>query len=221
MEIGVFANALFLGEDYPKTYKQAIPDYVRLTAEDLAYMNGTANFFAMDAFTATVVTGLPDSFGSCLLSNGTSPFWPNCVETGQTNINGWQIGYASYTFVYVTPTYLRSYINWAWNTYKKPIVVSEYGYTVYDEATKPFLQQQYDSPRGTYYQSFLQAMLQAIWEDHCQVIGAWAWTFTDNWEWGDYKSQYGLQTVNRTSQERHYKKSFFDMVDYYNQRKSC
>ena len=29
---------------------------------------------------------------------------------------------------------------------------------------------------------------------------------------------YGLQYVNRTTQERRYRKSFFDMMDYYNTR---
>ncbi len=37
-------------------------------------------------------------------------------------------------------------------------------------------------------------------------------------EFGDYDSHYGVQTVNRTTQERRYKKSFFDLVDFVNAR---
>jgi hypothetical protein len=48
---------------------------------------------------------------------------------------------------------------------------------------------------------------QAIWEDHVHVMGAFAWSFADNWDFGDYTAQFGIQTVNRTTQERHYKKS--------------
>jgi hypothetical protein len=39
-------------------------------------------------------------------------------------------------------------------------------------------------------------------------------SFADNWEFGDYEQHFGIQTVNRTTQERHYKKSFFDLVDF-------
>lgn len=37
-------------------------------------------------------------------------------------------------------------------------------------------------------------------------------------EFGDYDAHFGIQTVNRTTQERRYKKSFFDLVDYMNAR---
>jgi hypothetical protein len=33
-------------------------------------------------------------------------------------------------------------------------------------------------------------------------------------EFGNYDAQFGIQMVNRTTQERRYKKSFFDLVDF-------
>lgn len=57
-------------------------------------------------------------------------------------------------------------------------------------------------------------MLKAIWEDGVDVAGAYAWSFADNWEFGDGASNVDIQTVNRTSQVRNYKKSFFDLVDF-------
>jgi beta-glucosidase/6-phospho-beta-glucosidase/beta-galactosidase len=75
----------------------------------------------------------------------------------------------------------------------------------------PVTEQLFDSARSTYYLSFLQAMLQAIWEDNVHVLGALAWCYADNWEWGDFSSTYGLQYVNRTTQERRYRKSFFSI----------
>ncbi len=39
-----------------------------------------------------------------------------------------------------------------------------------------------------------------------------------DWEFGDYDAHFGIQTVNRTTQERSYKKSFFDLVDFVNAR---
>jgi beta-glucosidase/6-phospho-beta-glucosidase/beta-galactosidase len=49
-------------------------------------------------------------------------------------------------------------------------------------------------------------------------MGALAWSFVDNWEFGDYSQQFGIQAVNRTTQERSYKKSFFDLVDFVKSR---
>ena len=41
----------------------------------------------------------------------------------------------------------------------------------------------------------------------------------DNWEFGDYGAQFGMQYVNRTSQERRFKKSLFDLVDFVESRR--
>lgn len=41
---------------------------------------------------------------------------------------------------------------------------------------------------------------------------------THDREFGDYSAHFGIQTVNRTTQERRYKKSFFDLVDFMNAR---
>ena len=220
-EISVLANPIFLGKDYPEVFKLSLPDYVPLTPEDLAYMNGTADYFAIDAYTATVITAPPGGIKQCASQGSSNPLYPTCVIQSSIDSNGWNIGYHSQTFVYTTPTYLRSYLNWAWNTYKKPVIVSEFGFTVNKETSLPLPDALYDSPRSQYYLSFLQAMLQAIWEDHVHVLGALAWSFADNWEFRDFDSAYGLQYVNRTSQERRYKKSFFDMMDYYHTRKVC
>lgn len=60
----------------------------------------------------------------------------------------------------------------------------------------------------------MSEILKSIWEDGVQVLGVIAWSFVDNWEFGDFTPQYGMQTVDRTTQERHYKKSLFDFVDF-------
>lgn len=74
--------------------------------------------------------------------------------------------------------------------------------------------QRFDEPRSDYYVGFLTEAFRAIWEDGVHVAGAFAWSFADNWEFGDYEQHFGLQTVNRTTMERRYKKSFFDLVDF-------
>ncbi|KAK7964331.1 glycoside hydrolase family 1 protein [Apiospora saccharicola] len=186
-QLATFANPIFLGKDYPEAYKMTIPDYVPLTAEDLAYLNGTADFLGIDPYTAT--------------------------ETNATT--GWNIGYRSESYVYMTPTYLRTYLNYLWNTFRKPVTITEFGFPVFHEAEAESLSDQlYDQPRSDYYVQFLGETLKAIWEDGVHVAGAFAWSFADNWEFGDYDQHFGIQTVNRTTMERRYKKSFFDVVDF-------
>ena len=85
---------------------------------------------------------------------------------------------------------------------------------MFGESTKAMEDQLFDSPRSQYYLSFMSEILKSIHEDGVHVMGALAWSFADNWEFGDYSAQFGLQYVNRTSQERRYKKSFFDLVDF-------
>ncbi|OCK85640.1 glycoside hydrolase family 1 protein [Lepidopterella palustris CBS 459.81] len=219
-QLGTFCNPLMLGIDYPDSYKETIPDYVPLTPSDLAFLKGTADFLGIDPYTATVVS--PPSYGiQACAANTSDPLFPYCVNQSTTTTNGWNIGYRSYSYVYITPTYLRKYLSYLYNTWQTPVFVTEFGFPVFGEADKAVLGDMlFDTPRSIYYLSFMSEILKSIWEDGVHVIGALAWSFADNWEFGDYDARFGLQTVNRTTQERRYKKSFFDLVDFINARMS-
>jgi beta-glucosidase/6-phospho-beta-glucosidase/beta-galactosidase len=216
-QLGPFCNPIFLGKDYPESYKKTIHDYVPLSEEDLRYINGTADFISVDPYTATVIAPpTPDdeqSIWDCA-GNYSSSYRPYCVNQTTTDVYGWNIGYRSQSYVYITPTYLRSYLNYLYNTWRVPVVLTEFGFPVYGEADKALPDQLFDTPRSIYYLSFMSEVLKDIWEDGVEVAGAYAWSYSDNWEFGDSASQFGIQTVNRTTQERRYKKSFFDLVDF-------
>jgi beta-glucosidase/6-phospho-beta-glucosidase/beta-galactosidase len=216
-QLATFCNPIYLGVDYPDAFKQTIPDYVPLTASDLEYLNGTADFLGIDPYTATVISPPSEGITACA-ANTSDPLFPYCVNQSTVTTFGWDIGYRSQSYVYTTPTYLRTYLSYLWNTFKHPIIVSEFGFPVWDEADKALPDQLFDTPRSTYYLSFMSEILKSIWEDHVHVLGALAWSFADNWEFGDYSAHFGLQTVNRTTQVRNYKKSFFDLVDFVNAR---
>ena len=65
-QLATFANPIFLGQDYPESFKSSIADYVPLTKEDLQYINGTADFFSIQPYTATVVSPPPnDTVAAC------------------------------------------------------------------------------------------------------------------------------------------------------------
>ena len=215
-QLATFANPIFLGTDYPESFTSSIADYVPLSDEDLAYINGTADFFSIQPYTATVVSPPPnDTIADCA-ANITHSLRPYCVTQSTLTTTGWNIGYRSQSYVYLTPSYLRTYLNYLWNTWRTPVAITEFGFPV---AQKEQVDQEFDSPRSWYYQTYLNEGLKAIWEDGVNFIGAFAWSWADNWEFGDYDQQFGIQTVNRTTQVRRYKKSFFDFVDFIESRR--
>lgn len=218
-QLATFANPIFLGQDYPESYTSTIADYVPLSEADLQYINGTADFFSIQPYTATVVSPPPNDTIAACAANASHPLRPYCVTQSTTTTTGWNIGYRSQSYVYLTPAYFRTYLNYLWNTFKSPVAVTEFGFPVFAEAEKEQQDQEFDSPRSWYYQSYLNEGLKAIWEDGVQFIGAFAWSWADNWEFGDYDAHFGIQTVNRTTQERRYKKSFFDFVDFIESRR--
>ncbi|EXJ74755.1 beta-glucosidase [Cladophialophora psammophila CBS 110553] len=221
-QLGMFCHPIFLGLDYPESYKRTVPDYVPLNSEDLAYINGTADFLGIDPYTATVVSppvmNSTDSILECC-SNTSSTYFPYCVNQSTLTTTGWNIGYRSQSYVYIAPRYLRLYLSYLYNTFHSPIVITEFGFPVFAEAEKTALSDQlYDTPRSIYYLSYMTEVLKSIWEDGVPVVGAFAWSFADNWEFGDYGAHFGLQAVNRTTQARSYKKAFFDLVDFVSTR---
>jgi beta-glucosidase/6-phospho-beta-glucosidase/beta-galactosidase len=220
-QLATFANPIFLGQDYPTSYTSTVADYVPLSESDLKYINGTADFFSIQPYTATVVSPPLNGTIAACAANTSHPLRPYCVTQSTRTTTGWNIGYRSQSYVYLTPAYFRTYLNYLWNTFKSPVAVTEFGFPVFAEAQKEQVDQEFDSPRSWYYQSYLNEGLKAMWEDGVQFIGAFAWSFADNWEFGDYDAQFGIQTVNRTTQVRRYKKSFFDFVDFVESRRQA
>lgn len=183
-QLAPFCNPIFLGEDYPESFKKTIHDYVPLTPEDLEYMNGTSDALSIDPYTATVISppipGDKQSILDCA-ANYSSEYRPYCVNQTTVQTDGWNIGYRSQTYVYITPTYLRTYLNYLWNTWRAPVTLTEFGFPVFGEAEKDLTDQLFDTPRSVYYLSFMSEVLKAIWEDGVHVLGAFAWSYSDNW----------------------------------------
>ncbi|KAI1736968.1 glycoside hydrolase [Xylaria scruposa] len=213
--LGLFANPIFLGQQYPDSVLTTLPGAKPLSTEELSYIGNTSDFFGIDPYTATVVSQPAEGIDACVANHSAeNSLWPFCVVEETKNVYGWNIGYRSQSYVYTTPTYLREYLSYLWNTFRHPVFVAEFGFPVFGEADKELSDQLFDTPRSTYYLSFMSEILKSIHEDGVHVMGALAWSWVDNWEFGDYTQQFGIQVLNRTTQERFYKKSFFDLVDF-------
>ncbi|EQB56157.1 hypothetical protein CGLO_03851 [Colletotrichum gloeosporioides Cg-14] len=216
--LGVMSNPLFLGKQFPETVLRT-PDITltALTDEQIATINGTMDFWAFDPYGAQYATDPAGGYDACA-SNSSDALWPSCVELSTTQANGWKMGAVSEGGAIIAPSYVREQFGYVWNTFKPSgIMVTEFGFPQYADTETPVDAQRYDFERTMYYQNFLTETLRAVHEDGVNVIGALAWSWIDNNEFGSFEQQYGMMGVNRSDPNlgRWIKRSFFDYVNFF------
>lgn len=74
-------------------------------------------------------------------------------------------------------------------------------------------------PRCSYYLKYRQESLKAINEEGVEIAGAFAWSWINNWEIGTFYHSLGMYVINLTTQERYYRRSIFDYIDYVESRR--
>ncbi|CAD6441255.1 bb7ff2ce-734c-442b-aa67-1f41e43e1353 [Sclerotinia trifoliorum] len=216
---GWWANPVFINGDYP-TYLKSYLDTIGLTFNDTekALINGTADLFAHDAYSASYYMA-PDSGIDACTSNSSHPLYPGCYNTTNTGYNGWLIGPASdplsewlHDAVDWLPAFLK-YMQDTWPS-KGGIAISEFGFAEPFEYQKTLLADiRTDVRRTLYYKQYMEAVLMAISEG-INVVGCIAWSLMDNLEWAQgYHVKFGMQYVNFTTGERAYKASFFEYIN--------
>jgi hypothetical protein len=124
--LGILANPIFLGENYPDIFFNTTDvNLTALTAEELNYINGTADFFSIDAYTPQYATSPPNGIDACV-SNSSDPLWPTCVVNTNVGPDGWLMGQPSLAYSFIAPQYVRQQLGYVWNTYRpKRVLVSE------------------------------------------------------------------------------------------------
>lgn len=172
----------------------------------------------------------PDTGIAACQANYSHPLFPTCANSTFTLApadGGWLIGpaadpYTSWLHKATDwiPAFMR-YINTTWHP-AGGIAVSEFGFTEPFEHDKKLLgDTRSDLGRVAYYKDYLAALLMAMSEG-IKIVGVLAWTITDNLEWtAGFGVKFGLQYVNLTTQERHYKASFFElknMIETYQEK---
>lgn len=96
MQLAFFANPIFLGEQYPDSILRTLPGARQLNKTELKYIGHTADFFAIDPYTATVVSPADEGISACVANTSSSnSLFPYCVNQETKNVYGWNIGYRS------------------------------------------------------------------------------------------------------------------------------
>jgi len=101
--LGIMGNAIFLGEQYPAEILNTTNlNLTALTPTHLSYLNGTADFWSFDPYTAQYATSPPGGIDACA-ANSSDPLWPVCVVNTNVQQDGWLMGQAVSDSIGVTP----------------------------------------------------------------------------------------------------------------------
>ncbi|XP_014242467.1 myrosinase 1 [Cimex lectularius] len=192
-ELGWFANPIFSEEgDYPKTMKNYIQKHSEteglsesrlpaFTDKEINLLKGSADYFAFQHYTSRyTTTGL----------EGESPSIKRDSEVVLSHDAQWEI--SKLGWFKNAPHGFRTILNWIKEKYNNPeIIITENGYGDMGETGLE------DQKRIQYLTNYLNAMLEAINEDKCNITGYTVWSLMDNFEWTDgYQAQFGIYKVD-------------------------
>ena len=78
----------------------------------LPFVTGSADFFAIDAYTSMYVAAPPDGIENCA-KNQSHPNWPSCAIEVEYDTNNWAVGYSAdpgSSWLVAAPLTLRNYL---------------------------------------------------------------------------------------------------------------
>lgn len=190
--IGWYADPIYLGY-YPPYMHQVLKDRLpQFTPAEWAIVKGSSDFYGMNTYTTNLCrAGGDDEF-------------QGLVDYTFTRPDGTQLGNQAHcAWLQDYPQGFRSLLNYLWNRYKTPIIVTENGFAVKDEDSKSLEQAIQDDERVHYFQGATDALLSAIKDDGVDIRGYLAWSFLDNFEWADgYGTRFGVTHVDYCTQKR-------------------
>lgn len=181
---GWFANPVFNG-NWPQVMIDRIANRSKLeglarsrlpefTQEEIDYVNGTADFFALNTYKVWLVKNQEEPIS-----------YPS---------NQFDAGLVQDTLVYY-PTGFRKLLNFVYDRYRpESILITENGNVTGDGLD--------DQERITYIHDYLSNLLDAVSEDGINVTGYTVWSIMDNFEWGTYDSKFGVIRVDMNSPNR-------------------
>ncbi|EPS97428.1 hypothetical protein FOMPIDRAFT_48442 [Fomitopsis schrenkii] len=196
-KLGRLADPIYKGY-YPDRVKKIIGDRLpAFTEDELAVVKGSSDFFGLNTYTSQLVKE-----GGTDETNG-------YITVGHTRADGTQLGTVAHcTWLQTYPPGFRSLLNYLWETYEKPIYVTENGFAVKNEHEMSLEEALQDTDRVEYFDGYANAMLQAVTEDGVSVKGYFGWSLLDNFEWADgYETRFGVTYVDYATQKRYPKNS--------------
>ncbi|KAL3467231.1 glycoside hydrolase [Aspergillus heterothallicus] len=209
--IAWFADPVFLGRDYPAVMREYLGERLpRFTDEERQLLRETCGinaFYGMNHYST--------KYARQLTEPPAADDWTRNIEESSVNSKSEEIGPASsMPWLRIAPGGFRKLLNWVWDRYRLPILVTENGCPCPgEEDVNVAIDDQF---RQRYLGLYLDSISRAIYEDGVSVIGYYAWSLMDNFEWSSgYGPRFGLvhvdfETLKRTPKNSAYylKKTF-------------
>lgn len=236
--LGWFGDPIYLGTDYPASMRKQLGSRLpKFTAEELALLRWARpllSTFGLNHYTTKYARALP---GEPRDDDHTGN-----VEELAVNIEGKEIGPLSgIRWLRLTPGGIRKILNWIWDRYHVPIVITENGCVCPGEDKMTAEQAVDDAFRIRYFGLYLDSISRAIYEDGVRVEGYYAWSLMDNFgkfnyilpipsgflaygvlEWSHgYAPRFGIVYTNYETLERTPKKSAYYLRDTFQKRRKA
>lgn len=177
------------------------------TAEDVALVKGSNDFFGLDYYTSSYIKH-KDAEPAAADYNGNT-------ELSKYNFRDQSIGVPSgCSWLHCYPEGLRALLNWVSDRCGRPkIYVVEQGTSVVDEDKLSRQDMLRDTFRCESYRKHIEAMVQARCEDGVNVMAFLAWSLLDNFEWNDgYRVRFGVTYVDFENDHERYPKDSAKLI---------
>uniref|UniRef100_A0A7S3JVG5 Beta-glucosidase n=1 Tax=Aureoumbra lagunensis TaxID=44058 RepID=A0A7S3JVG5_9STRA len=197
---GWFFDPVIFG-DYPSSMRERAGDDLPKFSADESKMlreNGL-DFLGVNYYTSMYVAASDAAHKASGTDTGVPALHGKFTLTPATD-GGQLIGApAGTSWLFVVPQGLRDLLNWLDTRYPNHAIrITENGC-----AQPTYLNPINDTFRVDYYRSHIQAMTEAIVYDQINVVGYYAWSLFDNYEWADgYRTRFGIIYVDYTTQVR-------------------
>ncbi|UPL02481.1 hypothetical protein LCI18_013415 [Fusarium solani-melongenae] len=214
--IGWFGDPIFLGQDYPASMREYLGSRLpEFTPEERQLLRDTSRinaFYGMNHYSTKYARALPDP--------PADDDWTGNIEEGSVNHAGVEIGPVSGTkWLRVAPEGFRKLLNWVWNRYHLPVIITENGCPCPGEDDVQVAVD--DKFRTRYFGLYLDAISRAIYEDGVPVQGYYVWTLMDNFEWSaGFGPRFGITHVDFSTLKRTPKDSSRYLRETFRKRRS-
>ncbi|XP_064651252.1 myrosinase 1-like [Lineus longissimus] len=199
-DLGWFAHPIYGGGGYPKEMERQIERkskeqglkksrLPRLTEEEVLYIKGTSDFFALNHYTTRLVKHKS--------TPSNQPHFELDKDEETSVDEDWLSPNEAGSWIKEVPTGLRRLLCYIKREYGNPeVFITENGTADPGNVLD-------DTGRIRYIRSYLDQVLKAIKWDGCKVIGYTAWSLMDNFEWSEgYTEHFGLHSVDFDDPER-------------------
>ncbi|KAL5809990.1 hypothetical protein ACOSQ4_026558 [Xanthoceras sorbifolium] len=201
--LGWFLHPITYGE-YPRTMQEIVRERLpKFTREEAKMVKGSVDHVGINHYTSSYTYDphrpRPKITDYLLDWNANITYERGGVPIGPKAYSSW---------LYIVPWGMYKAMTYVKEQYGNvTVIVSENGMD--DPANLTLAKELHDTMRTNYFESYLTQLKKAI-DDGANVIGYFAWSFIDNFEWLDgYTSRFGIVYVDFKNLQRYPKMSAY------------